>query len=413
MIKAIIAGVTPLVIVTVFLILFGPRLVNKSPTQAGPVMLKYWGFENEVLVKPLIDEYKKLNPNIKVEYSRQSNTHYRTRVQTQIREGVGPDIFKIHNSWTGMFSGDLASAPSDIFNLTQYQNTYFPVVFDSFISGDKIYGVPDSMDGIALYYNEDILQAAGVGIPKSWQEFIDTAVKVTVKDPSSGAIKTAGAAIGTTTNIDYWSDILGLLLIQQPRVDLDTPASPEGAEVLTFYSGFIIDPGRKTWDTTLPNAISLFAQGNLAFYFGPKIEAERFKQANPNLKFKIAPVPQLPGRQIAWGSFWGNAISSRSKNIREAWRFAKFLSEKEQEKQKLMATDPLLSVFVTQGPNYKSWYLNGKTQDEGVNDEMIKIWEEAVNAVLAGISPLPALQNIEPKIKEVLDRYTLESTLIP
>lgn len=411
MIKTIIAGIVPVLIVVIFLAVFGPRLVNKDPNKVGPVTIKYWGFDDEVYTKQVIDEYQKLNPNIKIEYTRQSATNYRARVQTQIREGLGPDVFKIHNTWTKTFLEDLAEAPKDVVNLNFYQN-FFPIAVDSFIVEDKIYGLPDAIDGLALYYNEEILQAVGVTPPKSWQDFIDASTKVTVKD-GTGVIKTAGASIGSTSNIDHWSDILGLLLLQQPKVNLISPSSIEGAEVLTFYTGFVIDPRKKTWDTTLPNSTSLFAQGNLAFYFGPKGEAARFQQANPSLKFKITPVPQLPGRQVAWGSFWGGAVSYKSKNVKESWKFLKFLGDKEQEKQKMMQADPLLSAYVVQGPNYKSWYLAGGTEDGGLNDEMIKVWADAVNSVLAGISPLPALQNIEPKIKGVVEKYTREPTPAP
>ena len=406
MIKIIIPATVVLVLLVLITFIVAPRFLNRESGQSGPVTIKYWGFEDETLIKPVINKFEKTNPSIKVEYGRQVPTNYRTRVQTQIREGVGPDVFKIHNSWAEMFRDDLSPAPNEVFTQAEYQSLFFPVAGESFIRNEKIYGAPDAIDGLALYYNEEILNAAGVVPPKTWQEFIDAAAKVTVKDGVSGAIVTAGGAIGATSNIDHWSDILGLLLLQQPGVNLEKPASVETAEVLTFYTGFVIDPRKKVWDTTLPNSTSLFAQGNLAFYFGPSIESARFKQANPNLKFKIAPVPQLPGRQVGWGSFWGTAVSARSKSPKEAWGFVKFLAGKEQEKQKLMAQDSLLSVFVTQGPNYKSWYLSGGTQDVGLNDEMIKVWEDAVNAVLAGTSPLPALQNIEPKVKGVLDKYT-------
>ena len=395
-----------LVLLVIVTFIFAPRFINRESGPTGPVTIIYWGFDDDTLIKPLIDEFEKSHPDIKVDYNRQSGANYRTRVQTQIRESVGPDVFKIHNSWTEMFTDDLAPAPKEIFNQTQFQTSFFQVATDSFIRNNTIYGIPDAIDGLALYYNEEILQGAGVPVPKTWQEFIEAATKVTVKDPASGAIVTAGGAIGSASNIDHWSDILGLLLLQQPGVNLEKPGSPEAAEVLTFYTGFVIDPRKKIWDTTLPNSTSLFAQGNLAFYFGPSIEATRFKLANPNLKFKIAPVPQLPGRQVGWGSFWGNSVSFRSKYPKEAWTFVKFLAGKEQEKQKMMAADPLLSVFVAQGPYYKYWYLSGGTQDVGINDEMIKIWEEAVNSVLAGTSSLPALQNIEPKVKGVLDKYT-------
>ncbi|TSC64626.1 MAG: Uncharacterized protein G01um101493_73 [Microgenomates group bacterium Gr01-1014_93] len=412
MIKAVAGALVPIIIVGILLFVFGPKLSNRASVPSGPVTIKYFGFEDESVILPILQEFEKNNPGIKVNYNRQSNINYRTRVQTQIREGVGPDIFTIHASWTKMFSGDLAAAPGDVLSLTDFQNTFFPVAAESFLDNNRIFGVPNEIDGLALYYNEEILTGAGVQVPKTWQEFIDAATKVTVKD-STGVIKTAGAALGTASNVDFWPDILGLLLLQQPGVSPAEPVSPQVTDVLKFYTGFVTDPARKTWDTTLLPSTTMFAQGTLAFYFAPSAEAPRLSATNPNLKFRIASVPQLPGRNVAWGSFWGNAVSVKSKHKNESWKLAKFLAEKEQEKQKIKSADPLLSVFVSQGPIYKSWYLSSGTKDLGINDEMIKVWEEAVNAILSGTPPQSALQNIDPKVKKILETYTVLPTSTP
>jgi len=405
MIKTVIAVALPVILTGIILFAFGQRFVGPS-IPSGPVEIKYWGFDDESSVRLQIEEFEKLNPNTKVAYTKQSITNYRTRVQTQIREGVGPDVFKIHSSWTTMFIEDLNSSPAEIFSAADYQNKFFPVAAESFIVGNKIYGVPDIIDGLALYYNEDILASAGVIEPKNWQEFADAAAKMTVRD-SNGQIKTAGAALGATTNIDFWPQILGLLLLQQPGVDLTRPASDKVGEVLTFYTNFVIDPRKKTWDINLPSSTSMFAQGNLAFYFAPSSEVPRLIATNPNLRFKIIQVPQLPGKQVSWGSFWGSGVSAKTKYSKQAWEFAKFLSEKEQEKQKTKLKDPLFAPFITQGPYYKSWYLNPETSDAGINDEMIKVWGEALNIVLAGQTSTTAVSNLDIKVKEVLAKYNI------
>lgn len=399
-------------------------LFNK-PKAAGPVTLTYWGlWEDDNLIKPVIAEYRKQHPDVTVNYQRQSSVNYRTRIQAQIREGVGPDVVMIHNTWLPMFKADLATAPADVFTLADYRNMFYPVIADSFIRNSQIYGAPMEIDGLALFYNEDMLNAVGGRVPKNWQEFIDTANKMTVKDATG--IKTAGAALGTASNVDHWSDILGLLFFQQPGVDLNNVASSQVAEVLQFYTGFVTDPKKKTWDVNLPKSTDMFAQGRLGFYFAPSWRAHELRIANPNLKFKVAPVPQLSGKAAGWASFWGQAVSAKSKNITEAWKFVKYLTSAEAEKlayqqaaqirlfgelyslvslQNELAGDPIVGAFVAQGPIYKSWYLSSNTFDAGINDEMIKYWEDGVNAILAGTDPLSALQTVNQGVKQVLSKY--------
>lgn len=413
---------------------FGPNvstLFNKSKPQS-PVSLTYWGlWEDDSLVKPLLAEYTKQNPNITVNYVRQSSVNYRTRVQTQIREGVGPDVFMIHNSWLPMFKTDLAPAPADVLNITDFRTMFYPVAEQSFVSNNAIYGIPAETDGLALFYNEDILNGIGGKVPANWQEFMDMASKMTVKD-TQGQIKTAGAALGTTGNVDNWSDILGLLLLQQPGVDLQNLATVQAAEVFSFYTGFVTDPKKKSWDVNLPNSTQAFAQGRVGFYFAPSWRAHDLRQINPNLKFKVVPVPQLSNRTTAWASFWGLAVSSKSKNAAEAWKFIKFMTSPETEKQAYqqasdvrlfgepysqvslssqIASDPIVGAFVNQGPVYKFWYLESNTFDAGLNDEMIKYFEDGINAVLQGQSPQSALQTVSQGVKQVLDKYTSQASI--
>lgn len=409
---------------------FGPsissfNLFNK-PKPAGPVSLTYWGlWEDDNLIKPVIAEYQKQHPNVTVNYERKSSLNYRTRVQTQIREGVGPDVFRIHNSWLTMFVSDLAPAPADVFTVADYRSMFYPVAQESFVKNNQIYAAPMEIDGLALFYNEDILNSVGGKPPKNWQEFIDFATKMTVKDATG--IKTAGAALGTAGNVDHWSDILGLLLFQQPGVDFNNLATPSVAEVLRFYTGFVTDPKKKTWDVNLSKSTDMFISGRLGFYMAPSWRAHELRVANPDLKFKVVPVPQLSGRTVGWASFWGEAVSVKSRNISEAWKFVKFLSSAEaqklayQEAAKVrlfgepyslvslagdLAQDPIVGAFVSQGPIYKFWYLSSNTFDNGINDEMIKYFEDGINATLAGTDPAVALQTVNQGVKQVLDKYT-------
>ncbi len=404
---------------------FGP---NISPQKgSGPITLTFWGlWEDDNLIKPLIAQYQKRNPDVTVNYVRQSSVNYRTRVQTQIRESVGPDVFMLHNSWLPMFQSDMQPAPDGVINISDFRQMFYPVAEAGFVSGNTIYAAPAEVDGLALFVNEDILNGVGGKVPTNWQEFMDVATKMTVKD-ANGQIKTAGAALGTTGNVDHWSDILGMLLLQQPGADFQNLNTPAAAEVFKFYTGFVTDPKRKTWDVNLPNSTQAFAQGRAGFYFAPSWRAHQLRQMNPNLKFKVASVPQLSNRSVAWATFWGMGVSSKTKNPKAAWEFIKFMTSPETEKMAYqqasqvrlfgepysqvslaseITSDPIVGAFVNQGPIYKSWYLSSNTFDVGINDEMIKYFEDGINSILQGTDPQTALQTINKGVKQVLGKYT-------
>lgn len=401
-------------------------ILERQKEENKIVELTIWGLgEDEKIIRPIIDRYSVSHPKIKINYVKQSPLNYPSRVQTRIRAGTGPDIFWVHSSWIPMFTSDLLPVPSSMMSLEDFSQNFYPVAKDTLVAGDKIYALPLEIDGLALYYNEEILKAAGVNPPTNWQEFKEGAAKVTVRN-QAGQIQTAGAAMGTTANVDFWPEIIGLLFLQQPNGNLNSPANKDGVEVLQFFISFVIDPRIKTWDVTLPSSTQMFKEGRLAFYFAPAHKASEIKSANPNLPFRAMAVPKLAGREIGWGNFWAQGVSIRSKHPDEVWEFLKLLNTttalQVMNKQRnalglpprpypkptmapLQKDDQFLGAFVTQATIFKGGYLNSGIAGWGVNEEMINLYRAAVDAVLQGQDPLGALQTAETGIKQVLDKY--------
>jgi multiple sugar transport system substrate-binding protein len=410
---------------------------NRQQQATGPITLNIWGlWEDDSEIKPALDAYEKDHPNVKVNYAHQSSINYRTRVQTQIAAGQGPDIFMIHDSWVPMFlvSNSLGAMPSSVMTPSEFSTTFYPVAKDTLIQNNNIYALPLEVDGLGLFYNSDILKAANVTPPKYWLPtagdpgFVNDAVKMTVKD-SGGIIKTAGAAMGTTSNVDSWPDILGLLFLQQPGANLEQPNNAFGAQVLQFYTGFILNPAQKTWDATLENSTQAFEEGKLAFYFAPSWRADEIRVVNPGLNFGVAPVPQLPGNQaVNWATFWAFSVAANSQNQAASWDLLKYLTSADAEKANYqeavktrligepysrvdlgpsLAQDPIAGAFVTQAPTYHSWYLSSRTFDSGINDEMIKYYEDAINSVLQGkFDANTSLTTASQGVQQVLQKYT-------
>jgi ABC-type glycerol-3-phosphate transport system substrate-binding protein len=401
--------------------------LNQQNQGNKKVELIWWGlFDEEQTYQPLIDSYQLEHPNVKITYVKQSLINYRPRLQTQIRAGQGPDIFMIHSSWIPMFKGDITPAPSVIFSALTFSKDYYPVIKDNLVIDNQILGIPVEVDGLALYYNEDLLKFANVTPPKTWQQFLDGARKVTVKN-QQGQIETAGTALGTTTNVDFWPEILGLLFLQQPDSNLASPGNKSGGDVLKFYTSFVTDPNNKTWDVTLPSSTQMFINGKLAFLFANSKKAEEIRMVNPNLNFKVIPVPQLPGGEVNWGGFWVYSVANKP-NSTEAWLFLKYLSSAQslqllyqnqaqnqiigrafprKDMADLLQNDTVLGAFISEAPTMKSWYLNSDAKDQGINDEIVNLYQNAVDGVVnKAADPQGVLQGMDTKIKSIIDKYT-------
>ncbi|MBI5465322.1 extracellular solute-binding protein [Candidatus Gottesmanbacteria bacterium] len=327
-----------------------------------------------------------------------------------------------------MFSRDLAPVPAKVASELGFSQNFYPVVEQDLKRNGQYFGVPLEIDGLGLFVNEEIFRAAGATYPTTWEELRTTALKLTVKD-QDGKIMIAGVALGETSNIEHWSDILGLMMLQN-GVDLTNPTGNLAEDALVYFTLFSKLPDN-TWDETLDNSILAFAKGQVAMIFAPSWQAFEIKNINPNLSFKILPVPQLPGSNISWVSYWVEGVWAKSKNQEQAWEFLKYLVSKEamtklysQESKirlfgepysridlgQTLVSDPYVGAFISQAANARSFYLASRTFDNGINDKIIKYFEDAVDSLDKGVSPTAALETAARGVSQVLSTYGVSSS---
>ncbi len=414
-------GVVIFILFLIFKVI--PGFFNKS---SGQTTLSYWGvFEDSPVMDSIISDFERANPNIKIEYSKQDVKQYREKLTTRIDNGTGPDIFRFHNSWVPLFQKDLLPMSSDVITKDTFSKNFYQVASSDLIQNGAIYGIPLEIDTLSLYVNTQLLQAAGVSVPSSWQDFITDSRQLTVKD-ESGKIQTAGAALGTFDNINHASDILALLLVQNGANLNNLSSTPnQVSDALSFYTSFATGTGN-VWDSTLDPSILAFAKGNLAMYFGYSWDYFAIKAANPNLNFDIFAVPGLSGKNQTIASYWVEGVSNKSKHQKEALLFMKYLAQKETE-QKLytaqaktrffgepyansslaqsLKANPAIYPFVSQAPNALSTFFVSDTYDNAINSQMNTYLGNAVRSVLNGTSPESASDTLSKGAAQVLSQY--------
>lgn len=401
------------------------------------VTLTWWGlWEDEAIIAPIIEEYQNQNPNVTIKYVAQAKEDYRERLTNALAQGSGPDIFRFHNSWVPMFLKNLAPIPAEVMSSEEFSQTFYPVAISDLTTNKGFVGVPLEYDGLGLYINEEIFSTYTKTPPTTWDELKDTALALTIVD-ENGIIKQSGIALGRTENVDHWPEIIALMLLQNgasPNKPSDSLA--EGA--LAYFASF--DNIYKIWDDTLPPSTTFFANGKLAMYFAPSWRAFEILSLNPNLKFKIVPVPQLPkdntlDPDITYASYWVEGVSEGSSNKTEAFKFLKYLSTPETlqklysyaaasapnrpfgepyprvDMKDLLSTDPYLSGILALAPNAKSGYLASRTFDgtTGINSRIGQYYEDALNTISAqGIRASDKiLETLTQGVQQVLADYGL------
>lgn len=398
----------------------GRQTVPDKKTQ-----ITYWGlWEPTAVMEQIFSDFEQANPGVEVVYQVQSHVDYRQRLQTAIASGNGPDLFRYHASWVPMLSAELASLPSKIMSVNEFQQTFYPVAVQQLQYGGQIVGVPLMYDGLGLYYNTEVLTTAGAEPPKTWVELKSLASRLTIRNGNE--IKRAGLAIGNASTTEHFADVIGLLMLQNGADPKDL-TSKEAQDAMVFYTNFASKD--RVWDEKLPTSTVAFARGDAAMMLAPSWRAHEVMAMNPELKFGITTVPTLGDQKISWATYWAEGVSGKSKNQELSWQLIKYLSSKEvmqkmyAEQAKVrafgeiysridladsLASDPYVAPFLADAPYAKGWYLSSYTHDNGLNDNLIKYYQDAVNALVLGKNLETTMETLSLGSQQVLRQYKIK-----
>ena len=420
----IIGGAALLFIIIFFVVL--SILGGVFNAKSEKITLDYWGlWEDESVYSSLIADYERKNPNINIKYSQREPVNYREKLVARSRQGNGPDLFRYHNTWLTQIKEVVAPLPEAVISKEEFDNTFYPIAKSDLKIDQAYYGIPLEIDGLVLIYNNSLFKQVGIELaPKTWDDIVDYAGKLTVKD-TNGQIITSGIALGTADNIEHSSDILGMMLLQN-GADLRKLTSSEAVETLEAYRRFA-EPPDNSWDENMPNSIAAFVQEKVAMIFVPSWQIITIKEASPDLDIKAVPVPKVPGgREVTIATYWVEGVSKYSKHQLEAWKFLKYLSEKE-NMTKLYTQQARLRLFgepysrvdlqsaglqneyiaavVSQARNMKSLSLNSRTHDNGLNDQIARYLNEAINATIQGVSYAEAFATAHRGVSQVFEKF--------
>lgn len=412
---------------------FGCKTTSQATIEATkPITLTFWQtFDDSDAYSEIIQKYQVLHPNITIEYKKFRYEEYENELLNAWAEDRGPDIFSIQNTWIKKYQTKLTPMPAEItmaymvetgtikkevvpqmqtnksLTIRDLKNNFVDVVSSDVVLDDgKIYGLPLSVDTLALYYNRDLLNSAGItNAPKYWnKEFQQIIKKLTKQDPKKGLVQ-SGVALGTSKNISRFSDILSVLMMQNGAIMTSgnqvtfnsIPPTMSGGynpglEALRFYTDFA-NPNKEVycWNNDMPNSIEAFTSGSLAMFFGYSFNLDQIRAQAPKLNFGIAKLPQIEGNsvEINFANYWVNSVSKKSKYPNESWDFIQFLTKEENAKTYLEKTkkptalkslintqkdDEYLGIFSEQVLSAKSWYHGKNINDaESAIGEMINL----------------------------------------
>lgn len=422
----------------------------RNTTEPTPITLEYWRvFDNSDALDDIIAAYRATHPNVTINVKKFRIEEYEKEILEALAEDRGPDMFSIHNTWIGEYQSKIEPLPATITqteltvaptlgNKAEYQtvtkksltatdvsrNFIDVVAKDVVRSGNgqtaQIWGLPLAVDTLAMFYNRDILNRAGIATPPdNWNDFLRDVSKITQLD-STGNILVGGAALGTADNVPRFSDILSVLMMQNGAVMTNAanqatfhliPSSftsrsfVPGIEALRFYTDFA-NPTKNAygWNNDMPDALDAFMQERVAFFFGYSYHVPTLRAQAPSLRWEVAPIPQADAQnnKVNFANYWVETVSKKSTHPDEAWDFIQFATSANQAPKYLAKTgkptalrsvvntqleDAEINPFASQLLTAQSWY---RGNDVATAEEAIK---DMINAVLNGDDEINKIVN--------------------
>lgn len=433
-----------------------------NATAQKSVELNIWRvFDDDDTFDGIIAAYRASHPNVKINYRELRFNEYEKELVSAFAEDRAPDIFSIHNNKIGEFQSLMLPMPATVTITQQEQRgtvrkevvvvttekktisqrelkqrfveqvpkdvirSYQPNV--KIDAEERIFGLPLSVDTLAMFYNKDLLNAAGIATPPtSWTDLQEAVIALTTYD-ESGEVLQSGAAMGESDNVERSTDILSLLMMQNgtemtdergritfnqiPAVLDDLDIVP-GIDATVFYTDFA-NPTKQvyTWNDSFPSSFEAFANGDTAFFFGYSYHIPLLRTTAPKLNFDIASVPQINGgREVNYANYWVEAVSKDTENPDWAWDFLQFATHEDNvpsyltEANKPTALRSLIStqlddedlaVFAKQTLTAESWYLG---IDANAMEEAMR---NLIDDILAGPEKLiDPLNNAARKVSQ-------------
>ncbi len=405
------------IIATLLLIVFATTLSGCGDTPTGAVTnykkvtLNFWGvWDDTSTIQPIINSFTALYPKIQINYKKVGYDNYKEELLNAWADGAGPDILSIPNDWIREFQHRLTQMPRSVKLPKQVvqedfsgKKTFYTVLEDAplktpkvikqefvdvvtqdGIINNEVYGLPFSIDTLALYYNKAMITTAGIPLPaKNWTDLVSQIPFLTKLDSTDQTkIIQSAIALGGSKNITRGSDILALLMMQNGApmssdrgVDFGAESGVRSPayEALSFYTDFA-NPNKVvySWNDTLPNSLEAFTSGRCAYFIGYAYHKKVLEERSPKMEIGVAPMLQIDqSKPVNFARYWMNVVSNKSEHADLAWAFLTYATDAQNVIPYLNATnaptalrslisaqkqDETVEIFLDQVLTARSWY---------------------------------------------------------
>jgi multiple sugar transport system substrate-binding protein len=294
---------------------------------SGNVQFLVFGDPEELKAyREVISAFESEEPEVDVQLVEASDRDdLLARLATSIAGGRPPDLFLLNYRFYGQFAdkGQLEPieerlAESDAFE----EGDFYPQALDAFRFDGKLSCLPQNISSLVVYYNKALFRKAGLPLPSgewTWQEFVDTAVKLTDRDRGQYGVGVEPSLIRIAPFV--WSNGGDLVRDDLSGFALHEPAAREPLrQFMLLHTAYGAIPSEE--EVEAEDDESRFMNGRLGMILSSRRSTPAFRTIKA-FDWDVAPLPRFKEQA---GILHSDAycLTKGSENKDAAWRFVEF-----------------------------------------------------------------------------------------
>ncbi|CAN5744394.1 extracellular solute-binding protein [soil metagenome] len=259
-------------------------LAQDDAELSGSLLLWHgWtGAEADTLNDEVLPAWEAANPGVTIETLAVPFDQLRNKFETESATGGGPDLLIGPVDWVGgLATAELIQPLDDLVDPAALEN-YLPSTLEALTFNDQLYGLPESFETVALYYNKTLVPEP----PTTTTELEEISAAITAENPDvygfallSNFYHPAGYLFGFG----------GQLFDENNMSALN---SPETVDFLTWLQGFNEKPGffQQNDDAGIS---SLFKEGRAAMVVNGPWASGDYAGTLGAENIGVAPLPAI------------------------------------------------------------------------------------------------------------------------
>ncbi|MCZ8515590.1 sugar ABC transporter substrate-binding protein [Paenibacillus filicis] len=286
-------------------------------------------------IKPLLPKFEE-QTGMKVEVQSFFEDQLTQKLTVQFTTGsTTPDVFMYRplqegqlfykNGWVQPLDDYVSKDPSYDFG------DFTKAAVSSTTVDKKLAGVPIITEQEILYYRKDLLQKAGIAVPKTMDELVAAVKKLHDPKNEMYGFVARGQRSPLITQVSSFLYSEGADFMKDGKATVNTP---EAIKAFSTYADLLKNYGPPgVLNMSWPQAIGIFAQGKVAFYTDANSIYQNATDPSKStiadkVGFAVFPSGSAGSKPYNITS-WGLAMNSKSANKDAAWEFIKWATSKE------------------------------------------------------------------------------------